>query len=681
MNKFASVCSILLAFVLGLVVRDIIDLGPSDGAGPPVVTAESAPPPPAPAPLAPPPSPPVAPSAPSAPEVPGVPTAQDDSDRIPVAGAPALGPDTAPVTMVQFSDFQCPPCAEADGTVRQLRERYGDRLRVVWRNNPLAMHANAMIAAEAAMEAFAQGGAAKFWPMHDTLFQHQDALDRPSLDRYARTLGLDMVRFQRAMEGHAHQAQIDRDRALLTQLGSRGTPNFYVNGTLIHNAQPLDQFVTVIDAALARASAIQPRSRAYAQMVNEALALERREDQTAVYRVPTDNAPVLGNPGALVTVAVFSDFQCPFCRRATETITALRARYGDEIRFVWKNEPLSIHDRARPAAQLAMEAFAQGGNAKFWRAHDLLFEHQGALSREDLENYGRQLGLDAAGVRAALDQNTHDAVINADHALAQQLGVDGTPCFYVNGRRLSGARPVEAFVPLIDEVRRSAEEALRTAGTTRANLYERLIANGASALRFTGGAAPAGAPAAAAAPAADRLYTVRANPRAPYFGNPNARVVIEHFSDFQCPFCGRVGPVVEQIRQRYGSRVKLVWRNFPLNFHPNAMIAAEAAMEAYAQRGNAGFWPFHDLLFQHQDALDRAGLERWAQQQRLDMPRFRAALDGHTHQAAIQDDMSAARATGAELAMPSFFINGRFVAGALPFEEFQRRIDAALAAP
>jgi protein-disulfide isomerase len=681
MNKYASVASIVLAFILGLVVRDIIETPGADTAAP-VVTPETPRAPIAAAPAAAPAAPAAAP-APRGPSVPWVPTTQEDSETIPVAGSPSQGPDTAPITMVQFSDFQCPPCSEASGTVRQLRERYGDRLRVVWRNNPLAMHNNAMIAAEAAMEAFAQGGAEKFWPMHDTLFQHQDALDRPSLDRYARTLGLDMARFQRAMDGHTHQAQIDRDRALLTRLGSRGTPNFYVNGTLIHNSVPIEQFVSVIDAALERALTIQPRARVYAEMVTESLASERREDTTAVYRVPVAGAPTLGPAGALVTVAVFSDFQCPFCLRATETIRALRARYGDEIRIVWKNEPLVIHDRARPAAQLAMEAFAQGGNAKFWQAHDLLFAHQGAFSREELEGYGRELGLDAARVRAALDQSTHDDVINADHALAQQLGVDGTPCFYVNGRRLSGARPVDAFVPLIDEVRRSAEEALRTAGTTRANLYERTIANGATALRFTGTAAPAAAapPPAAAAPAEDRVYTVRPNPRAPYFGGANARVVIEHFSDFQCPFCGRVGPVVEQIRQRYGSRVKLVWRNFPLNFHPNAMISAEAAMEAYAQRGNAGFWPFHDLLFQHQDALDREGLERWAQQQHLDMPRFRAALDAHTHQAAIQDDMSAARATGADLAMPSFFINGRFIAGALPFEEFQRRIDAALAAP
>ena len=228
-------------------------------------------------------------------------------------------------------------------------------------------------------------------------------------------------------------------------------------------------------------------------------------------------------------------------------------------------------------------------------------------------------------------------------------------------------------------MRRHAEEALRTPGTTRANLYERLIADGATALRFVGGTG-APAPAAAPAPAEDHVYTVRPNPNAPSFGNPSARVVIEHFSDFQCPFCGRVGPAVDQIRQRYGSRVRLVWRNYPLSIHPQARLAAEAAMEAFAQGGNAKFWPFHDLLFQHQDALDRPHLEQYAQQQHLDMTRFRAALDNHTHQAAIQDDMSAARSTGADLAMPTFFIAGRFVAGALPFEEFSRRIDAALAA-
>ena len=117
------------------------------------------------------------------------------------------------------------------------------------------------------------------------------------------------------------------------------------------------------------------------------------------------------------------------------------------------------------------------------------------------------------------------------------------------------------------------------------------------------------------------------------------------------------------------------------SFHDKAMLAAEAAQEAFAQRGNAGFWRFHDTLFENQQHLERADLERYAQEQGLDMARFRAALDNHTHQARIRDDMAAADATGASIGTPAFFINGKFVAGALPFEEFQRRIDAALAAP
>ena len=124
-----------------------------------------------------------------------------------------------------------------------------------------------------------------------------------------------------------------------------------------------------------------------------------------------------------------------------------------------------------------------------------------------------------------------------------------------------------------------------------------------------------------------------------------------------------------------------MWRDYPLPFHNNAMLAAEAAQEAFAQRGNQGFWRFHDHLFENQQHIERADLERYAQEQGLDMARFRAALDGHTHQARVRDDMAAADASGAQIGTPAFFINGKFFAGALPFEEFQRRIDAALAAP
>ena len=218
----------------------------------------------------------------------------------------------------------------------------------------------------------------------------------------------------------------------------------------------------------------------------------------------------------------------------------------------------------------------------------------------------------------------------------------------------------------------------------RAQVYDRLIANGATAPVYQAATPPPRQPGAAPgaeAPGADRVYAIRPNPRAPFRGNANARVVIEHFSDFQCPFCSRVNPTVQQIAQTYGDRVKIVWRNYPLPFHNNAMPAAEAAMEAYAQQGSAGFWRYHDTLFQNQQAISRENLEQYAQQQGLNMERFRAALDQHTHQAEINDDKAAMDATGAEAGTPASFVNGHLVSGAVPFTEFQQRIDAALNAP
>ena len=618
-----------------------------------------------------------------------------DAERVPVGNSPSLGPANALVTIVEFSDFQCPFCTRVEDTLRQIRTQYGNDVRIVWKNAPLPFHNNATPAAEAAMEAFAQGGNAKFWQMHGLLYQNQTNLDTATLERLAGQIGLNMARFRTAMTNHTHVASIDRDKALAQAVSAQGTPNFFINGTQVTGAQPFDRFKTIIDQVLARARTIQPRNRVYANMVADPVPGEApapspaqpqqrpaEPDPAQVLRVPVGNSPVQGPNTALVTVVVFSDFQCPFCSRVNPTMDALRTRYGNDIRIVWKNEPLPFHDKARPSAELAMEAFAQRGNAGFWQMHGILFQNQTALDRPDLDRYAAQANLNIARYTAAMASHTHIAGIDADHALAQQLEANGTPHFFVNGRRLVGAQPEAAFVTLIDEVKTKAEEFMRShPGTTRANLYERMMAEADTTIRRTGGGAAAAPTPAAPAEDENRVYTVRPNPRAPSFGPANARVVIEHFSDYQCPFCSRVASQIAQIRTRYPTQVRFVWRDYPLPFHNNAMAAAEAAQEAFAQRGNQGFWRFHDHLFENQQHIERADLERYAQEQGLDMARFRAALDGHTHQARVRDDMAAADASGAQIGTPAFFINGKFFAGALPFEEFQRRIDAALAAP
>jgi protein-disulfide isomerase len=174
------------------------------------------------------------------------------------------------------------------------------------------------------------------------------------------------------------------------------------------------------------------------------------------------------------------------------------------------------------------------------------------------------------------------------------------------------------------------------------------------------------------------VHALDVPPGAPSRGAADAPIVVQVFSDFQCPYCAQVEPTLESLRAHYRERLRIVWRDFPLPRHPDAMPAAEAAREALAQRGDEGFWRYHDAIFAHasdEDGLARAALERLARAQGLDLARFRQALDDHRHVAAIRADMAAATATGARLATPAFFINGHFMSGAQPLTEFIARID------
>ncbi len=194
-------------------------------------------------------------------------TGQADCDSLPVGNSPIIGPHSALVTVVEFGDFQCPYCARVAETLRRLRARYRNDIRIVWKNNPLPMHADAEIAAEAAMEAYAQGGNAKFWAMHDWLFENQQHLERADLERYAQQLGLNLTRFRAALDGHTHNAEVTRDQQLAEHLRATGTPTFFINGTQITGAQPYERFEQLVDAVLAHARTIQPTTNAYATMV------------------------------------------------------------------------------------------------------------------------------------------------------------------------------------------------------------------------------------------------------------------------------------------------------------------------------------------------------------------------------------------------------------------------------
>ena len=165
---------------------------------------------------------------------------------------PADGPATAPVTIVEFADFQCPFCGQLAPTLRRIREQYGDQVRLIWKDFPLAqIHPRASQAAEAARCASDQG---RFWEYHDRLFTNQQALEAPALKQYATDAGLDAAKFNACLDSSKYGQKVRDALAVGAGLGVGSTPTTYINGRMVSGAQPYEAFAVVIDDELARLS-------------------------------------------------------------------------------------------------------------------------------------------------------------------------------------------------------------------------------------------------------------------------------------------------------------------------------------------------------------------------------------------------------------------------------------------
>jgi protein-disulfide isomerase len=159
--------------------------------------------------------------------------------------------------------------------------------------------------------------------------------------------------------------------------------------------------------------------------------------------------PTVGSASAPITLIEFSDYQCPYCGRVEPTLKRLRATYGDKIRFVWKDFPLTqIHPQAFKAGEAAHCAGDQG---KYWELHDVLFNKQQELQPDDLKRHAIELGLDVTAFNQCLDTSKYGERVRDGVSEGGTLGVNSTPTIFINGRRLSGAQPYEVFASVIDE--------------------------------------------------------------------------------------------------------------------------------------------------------------------------------------------------------------------------------------
>lgn len=176
-------------------------------------------------------------------------------------------------------------------------------------------------------------------------------------------------------------------------------------------------------------------------------AWQNKQQAEAATKVISAYSPVMGPANAPVTIIEFSDFECPFCHKVQESLAPVRARYGNRVRWVFKNYPLDFHPKAKPAALAAMAANKQG---KFWEYYKELFARQDFLSDQLYTDVAKQLKLDMKKFEADRASKQVANEVAQDTKDGEQVGVRGTPFFMINGVALSGAQPPEAFTAAIE---------------------------------------------------------------------------------------------------------------------------------------------------------------------------------------------------------------------------------------
>jgi protein-disulfide isomerase len=531
----------------------------------------------------------------------------------PVTLLPPRGNVSAPIVILLFSDFECPYCARVEPVLQEVRKSFEKEVQVVFKHNPLPIHPHAALAHEAAAEAARQG---RFWEMHDLLFANQRELHLPHLVSRAAKLGLDVPAFRHALETRVHRAAVERDVAEAGALGVSGTPTLFVNGRRLVGVPSAPQLVALVRSALSGEPAIETA----APLKPGTLDLKGSPDR--------------GRADAPVTIVEFSDFQCPFCARATGVMETVWKTYGENVRWVFKHNPLDFHADAPLAHRAALAAAEQG---KFWEMHDAIFRNQQSIKRADLIRFASTLGLDEASFLADMASERLGALVARDLAEGMRVGVDGTPTFFVNGHRVSGAMPFETFKTLID----------RELGRT--------------------GTEPAARPDRAAAISDEAIDMAMAR------GPIDAPVKIRWFADFGSPLHRDAVTLLKRVLAGHPNDVQLLFIDRPLENRPQSWLAHEAAISA-AEQGK--FWEVHDLLLSR-PVEDKATLASYVARLGLDRSWFEESLSSGRARAAVERHLANARKLDVR-GTPTFLINDVRIDGIVSASEIERVITTQL---
>ncbi len=534
-------------------------------------------------------------------------------------GTPSPAKTTGPVNAIVFADFQCPYSSQLFFTLERLQRQYAQGLHIIVRQSPQPIHPYAPLAHRAALAAQRQG---KFNAMAEILYANQARQGRVDLLHYAEQLHLDMVRFRRDLDSAAIQNELDRDVLESEALGVDRTPTLFIDGFKMSGVQSSETLMAVIDRA--GSSRLASTSVAIAAPVTPGPAVD------ATLRRELLNAPAAtrGSADAPVTITEFTDFQCPFCRQATEPMEKLIELRGKQVRWIVHSFPLDFH----PDSELANEAaLAAGEQGKFWEMHDLLFSHQSALKAKDLRLYAEQLHLDLRAFDDALLTHRFAGRIAADRALGTRAGVSGTPTFFIDGQMLSGARSLPELNQIVDRELASIDPSVVLAST-----------------------------ASKTSPLAAAEHLVATPEDLPGVGQRNDRLItVTWFTDVRSPLAASQADLIQDLISRSPASIRVIFKPFPVASREDSRIASAALLAALHQ-GRPAFWQVYRMIAERRDTLDRTQLLGLATTAHLDINAFAAELDSASQ--AVTQDLDEAETRGVRGA-PVVFLGDRRIDG------------------
>jgi protein-disulfide isomerase len=327
--------------------------------------------------------------------------------------------ETAPVDIVLYSDFQCPYCAQFAKPFRELATRGIDGVptKLTFKHFPLAIHPAAPLAHQAAEAARNQG---KFWEMHDLIFASPRSVQRSDLVAHAKTLGLDIARFETDLDSERIKKIVADDVAEGTRRGVNGTPTYTINGKSYSGTRTFAQLRELIAGERLRA-------RALAEI--------------------TDDMMSRGSSDAPVTIELFADLQSPVSKPALDALDELLRQQPSSVRLQFRNFPLAFHPQAALAHEAAMTAAKAG---RFWEFASYVLEHQDSLREQDLIALAGKLGLDEPSFAATLRERRYAPRVEADLQAGRQRGIRGSPVVIVNGKRIDGVPAAQQLLDLVN---------------------------------------------------------------------------------------------------------------------------------------------------------------------------------------------------------------------------------------